>query len=207
MRWKTPLPNKQSRFHFPYIEGSMSFFDTNSSSFKKLDTKTQTRLLALLALSERGVDGEKQNAISRLSKLLKKHNLTIKRMHKSTTIVYVNLSFTNEYEKTLANQIAWSLHIPLGISAPQNTVVYSCSPIQAAELRCRYDIYKKELARELDLTLNAFVHAQLIFPDDLVTELLTDYDGKLNSEDSGDPSSNRMVARALTIDSIDIPTK
>lgn len=171
----------------------MAIFDTNSSSFKKLNEKTQKRLLNLLELSERGIGGEKHNAISRLSKMLKKYNLSIKKMHEKTLKTRVCISFDNEFEERLIRQIAWSLDIHGCVTAPRNTFIFTCSPIQAADLQCRFNVYKEELMREMELTLESFIHANLIFPD----KVLNNPD--LDKIDPDEERSERMVSRALSM--------
>ena len=73
---------------------------------------SREKILKVLALARRGIDGEKRNAEKMLAKMLKKEGLTLEDLlSESEEKEYVKFSFRTSMEKKLLLQLAWKLGI------------------------------------------------------------------------------------------------
>ncbi|MGR5367008.1 hypothetical protein [Photobacterium damselae] len=150
----------------------MAVINTTELSFKKLSKKTQGKLLDILSIIDKSKNSANKISIGRINSILGEYDLDIKKMHDTTCKIHVRIPFVNEFEKRLARQIAWSLGIHTCLTTPKDAYIYTCTPIQAAELQCRFTAYKEELKAEMESTLELFFKTQFIFPKNTNTNAL-----------------------------------
>ncbi|MBK9294897.1 MAG: hypothetical protein IPM57_10745 [Oligoflexia bacterium] len=144
-------------------------------SLETLPKPLQERIIKIYELSIKGVDGEKQAAKRQLTAFMNKYKLTADDLLQQPKNEYV-FSFKSEVQRKLLVQIIWSV---LGKGWTKNityanskSVEIKLSKVDYAEIKVKYDVYKRDFAAMMDEFLNAFVLANDIYhKDDEVAEL------------------------------------
>lgn len=127
------------------------------------------KLKKLLALAQRGVDGERENATSILEALLKKHGISIFDLSDEERHLHWFIPKKSDYGRKLFIQTLFSV---VGISTLWSNKLkkthIGCKVTQAekVEVELRYNAYLKALTTELDLRYAAFVQVNDIFHPD-----------------------------------------
>lgn len=127
----------------------------------------------LKALAERGVGGEKTNAIAALEALLKKHNISEEELEDPITKRYrIYVPFK---KRTIFNQvfkmIAGTQEMYILRSKP-NTYVQELTALQFIEVEATFDFYWKAYEEELAIFEQAFIQKNQLFdPKGPVREL------------------------------------
>jgi hypothetical protein len=134
-----------------------------------MDAKVERRLGKLLALAERGVEGEKDTAQRMLSNLLQKHGMTLDDFTGDAREMCWFKYGGGPAFRSLMNQIVLSV---IGRERDRYTSPghRSClgaetDPAERAEILLKYSVYAKGLKEQLDTALEAFVHRHHIFAD------------------------------------------
>ena len=132
------------------------------------------KMQKLLALAERGIDGEKRNAEKILEKLLKKHNMTIADIDKEQQAFYW-ISYTNRFERKLISQIIYAV-----LGKDRDTFInkykphkvgVNVTPMEKIELAMLCDLYRRALREELALCYDSFVQVNNIYPENIESRI------------------------------------
>ena len=116
----------------------------------------------LLALAERGIDGEAVNAKAMLKKVLAKHGYTIEQYCQTLLpderLSYHKFSWKTKHEKRLLISIIMLLELDdFNIRKYRSNYEFEITEAQAIELDYLYQIYRAELNKELDAFVLAFI--------------------------------------------------
>lgn len=132
----------------------------------ELPERIKQRLYKLVALAERGASGERENAEARLDKLLAKHGIDKSEFLETENVLDYDFSYSSAMEKRLLIQIIASFGFDS--YTPYRSVkklCIECTRAQGAEIGLQFDVYRKALKEEIEMTYDAFIHAQNIFPE------------------------------------------
>ena len=152
--------------------------------------KIIARLKKLYALVCHGVAGEKVNAEELLNQLLRKYKLGIDDITTKTPRRTYKITYQDKYKKALFERVYYSIRTNLHsctLAKKHRAFFPELSKSEYCEFIVKYDIYKKRLAEELELTLVAFIHSQDLW-----------YDGELTYVDENTPRKNMERASRLT---------
>lgn len=139
-------------------------------------------LLKLKALSDRGVDGEKENATKLLERLMKKYGITEEDLAiEEKKEVFITLK--NDIEVRLCNQILFAYFddIPLYKCGYKSRSRFWLEMTAAQEIEFKYmlSVYLEDFYKQQDIFLHAYVQKNKIFPKDVETR----YISEMTSED------------------------
>ncbi len=126
-------------------------------------------ILKLKALSDRGINGEKENATKLLEKLMKKYGITEKEIQtdeKKNVIVVLK----NDIEKRICYQILYAYFddIPLYKCSYRSRTQYYVIMTATQEIEFKYILsaYITDFYKEQDIFVSAFIQKNKIFPKD-----------------------------------------
>lgn len=139
----------------------------------KLPQKVKDRIYKLLELSNRGVGGEKDNAEKRLMALLKKYSLSMNDLVDTESRSEITIYYKTKFESRLANQILYQMGLDKDsyeLIGDRNKIYVECTKSEETEFKLKYSIYKLALKKEMELTYQAFIQAQGIFPENSTPE-------------------------------------
>jgi hypothetical protein len=138
--------------------------------------KLHEKLKKLLALTEQGLGGEKINAQEKLEKLMKKHGIQLSD--------FIGEAITLEWFKSKPGKIQKQLLYQIIVNVCGNKTDTYASPLnkgkigvkvtksQQVEIELKYISYMRSLEKELNLTYEAFVQTNHIFPTDAEDEII-----------------------------------
>jgi len=143
---------------------------TSSASDGDIDPKVEAKLRKLLALAERGVGGEKDNARRMLDKLLARHGMTVDDLSDERREIRW-FPTGNNYDRLLAAQIMGKVCNTLtpGIYTSKKRpkqVGVEVTLSEAIEFEIHYDTLRKALTEHFQDAFSAFVQANRLFPTD-----------------------------------------
>ncbi len=135
------------------------------------DERLQAKLRKLMALAERGVGGEKDNARRMLEKMLARHGMTMADLSEEKRQMFW-FKHDTDVERSLGQQISAKV---LNTSDYDVYCVYKnkrkrkqfgvmLTPSEAVEFELHYDALRKSLADHMRIAYSAFVQANNIFP-------------------------------------------
>lgn len=122
----------------------------------------------LKELADRGVGGEKQNAIAMLDSLMKKHSITMDQIEEEKTSDYF---FTIEKsDKKLWHQIVKKVNYSIKTYgefpkklikdyALKGNYMIFCTALEYIEIEVKYNFYKRLYSEEVDIFYSAFLKA------------------------------------------------
>lgn len=148
-------------------------------------------LLKIKRLAEQGIGGEKTNAQALLTKLLKKHKMTLDDLNENKEELFFMKYNNMPFGERLLIQIMWQVTNNHAQGTYQKkTLAVMAKKSQQIEIAYRYEIYCEHLKKELELFYASYINANKIF-------------GK--TEGNSKNSSNLDVSRVLRMmSSIDI---
>ena len=158
-----------------------------------IDPKVKKRLEKLLALSERGEGGEKDNAQSMLDKALVKYGLCIDDLSGSSHIDTHSTKYYTQYDKKILRQIivmVLGIDMNLYINKRRKRFIYDCTDEEQIEIELYFRILRKHLLNELDLTVSAFIQNHKLF------------DLNADARDSSEIDSNYLFKLRQRMDSV-----
>ena len=132
-------------------------------------TVIEKKLVKILALAERGIDGEKVNARFILEKLLKKHELTLDDILKKDNqeLIKKGYRYKNKMEKTLLVQIYVSItninDVRYWKRRNASIIGFELTAIDHIELSEMYGYYKKLLKEEISCIVDAFIQKHELY--------------------------------------------
>ncbi len=134
-----------------------------------MDKKLERRLKKLLALAERGIDGEKETAQRMLDNLLQKHNLS----YSDLTVEHIDTHWFKHHKGVVYKKLMFQvMYAVCGKRDKWKTkhkryhVGVDCTEFERMQIEVKYSIYQKELKKELELSYDAFIQVNNVFPGD-----------------------------------------
>jgi hypothetical protein len=131
-----------------------------------IDKSLESKLRKLLILSERGIEGEKENASEMLNKLLKKHGLKLSDISDGSVENYW-FKYKGKFQKKLLIQIIVATagrNVAVGTNPAQRSAIGAeITKCQMLEVEILFSAYKVALEEELNFSLEAFVNKNNIF--------------------------------------------
>lgn len=122
----------------------------------------------LKALSDRGINGEKENATKLLEKLMKKYGITEEELEQSQTkTVWVTLR--NIAEKRICSQILYAYFDDADLwqrRGDRTKYWTELTPAQEIEFKYILSTYIDSFYKEQDIFIHAFIQKNRIFPKD-----------------------------------------
>lgn len=137
------------------------------------NNRLRSRAIKLLALAQRGIGGEKENAARMLEKLLAKHGMTLADLDPSNEArTELQLTYSTQEERKLIVQIAAMILNTRGPSLYRHhrrkALTIEVTPAQRADIILHYETYRIALRghmqRAKKIAMSAFIHANNIFP-------------------------------------------
>ncbi|MCW6598705.1 hypothetical protein [Yersinia ruckeri] len=134
------------------------------------NTKVISKLRKIYELALNGVGGEKENAERLLTKLLRKHEMTIDHLAEEFEPVYeYYFPFKDEFERILLGQVICKVCDSHTYSYrsynKRKSIFIEVTPSQFFEIDMLYGLYKTAWAKELQATISAFISVNEIFPE------------------------------------------
>lgn len=135
-----------------------------------MNDKTKRRVLKMLALAERGCDGEKETAARMLARILEKHGMTLDDLD-TLDIEWVRFDYNNQMERELlVNIISMVLakhEFKTARFEDKKMLEVEASKPDAVEIEILFDVYLKAFLVECGKLLPAFIiKHQIGFEDD-----------------------------------------
>jgi hypothetical protein len=126
------------------------------------------RIGKIMALAERGVDGEKAAAEAMLANILARHGLTLDDIASKPARQWVEVSFVGEHEKTLMFQIIRKVTqqgdlMTKRIPKTRSRLYVELSPAEQVEVEFMFEVMRAALAREMNKVTKAFIHANRLY--------------------------------------------
>lgn len=126
------------------------------------------RIGKILALAERGVDGEKAAAESMLATILKRHGLTIDDIAAKPARQWVEVQFVGEHERLLMYQIIRKVtqqnDLPVKrIKKTRSRAYVQLSPAEQIEVEFMFEVMRAAFAKEVGNLMTAFIHRNQLF--------------------------------------------
>lgn len=124
------------------------------------EDKVIRQIRKLQALANRGVGGEQINAREMINRLMDKYGITPDQLDVRTLNRY-KFSYTNAWERKLMSQLfyllgdkEWNCY---AIRGKRNVALYECYPEDWLDVISRYEILKRDYARQLKAFYRAFL--------------------------------------------------
>lgn len=149
----------------------------------------KAKLRKLLELVRQGVGGEKDNAQSILSKLLKKHGLTLDDLDPEyAEVCECEFKFGNALERKLLLQVIFTvLNVTtiLGREEHKNSKVLciKATRAQKLEIDLAWSLYREAFTKEQDRLLIAFIHKNHLYGPDGGESKTSPEPSKLSKDD------------------------
>ncbi|WP_422459163.1 hypothetical protein [Endozoicomonas sp. ALB115] len=157
----------------------------------------------LLALAQRGQDGEKDTAQRMLDKMLEANGLTYADLGQEVREWEVFNFGGKKILKRLLNQIVVSV---IGRErgcytdrARKNSVLAEVTIAEKIEIELKYSLYKKALENELEETFLAFIHRHHIFNCDQ-----SEPEEELQMSEEELEKMQRLAKKIMTIQHVDV---
>jgi hypothetical protein len=123
----------------------------------------------LKALADKGVGGEKENAVTMLGRLMKKHNITIdmiSNIDKKEFVFYTVVERKRFLVQIVASVLGLDCDIftyPSDSRRKKKRIGTNCTSAEAIEIQARFDFFWKAWESELDIFYSAFIQTNKIF--------------------------------------------
>lgn len=135
-----------------------------------MDNRIKEQIKKIMRLAEQGIGGEKSNALTLLNRLLKKYSLSLEDFKDNVKIRYKFYCRTKHEEQLLINTVGKVLNIDaVPLSDIKRAVYINLTRLEFAKIDYLYEIYRKELRKELkkqaEITFQAFLSTNNIYPD------------------------------------------
>lgn len=149
----------------------------------------------LKALSDRGIDGEKENATKLLHKLMKKYGITEEDIEQEEVkTVWVTLK--NKAEVKICSQIIYAHFNNTNLwqrRGHRTKYWVELTPAQEIEFKYMLSVYLKSFYEEQEIFINAFIQKNQIFP---INGPVTDIDD-LTAEEREKAIKSSMMAQGI----------
>ena len=171
-----------------------------------MDKKLERRLHKLIALAERGVDGEKETAERMLNSLLEKHGLTIDDLGGELREFHWFKYGRGPFSKDLMSQVVRSVAHDGSAYTNQmrpRTIGGELTQAEAVEVELKFAAYKRALGDELDLFFQAFIHKHKLYSRE-ISSSDGDDDGDVEASPEQRARIKRMVVWMQTMKHVDV---
>jgi len=123
----------------------------------------------LKALSERGVGGERENAIDKLDRLMQRHKITFDDLETETRHLRT-FRFRNRYDRDILIQIMFKVLNVRSMRISHDRGTRGMRKIQVTdaeylEITAMHEFYWKAFKREMKIFVDAFIQKNRLFPD------------------------------------------
>jgi hypothetical protein len=127
------------------------------------------RVAKLLALAERGVGGEAENARVALDAVLQRNGMVLEDIMDERR-TRDGFAWKGEFEKKLLTQIMVTV-CGVGVTLftrkdLHNTLLADVTKGEGVEIELLFSAHRKQLKKEMELLFTAYVHKQQLFPRD-----------------------------------------
>ncbi|MDO8728533.1 MAG: DUF2786 domain-containing protein [bacterium] len=139
----------------------------------KLSDDVMRRIKKILALAERGVDGEKAAAEAMLAKMLLKYGLTLEDVSQNDAKrAWVELTYSGENERILLAQIVRKVTgkneiMVRSVKRVRTKCSYELTPAEHIEVEFMFAILQIALHAEMTKLLTAFIHKNKLYAPSL----------------------------------------
>lgn len=122
----------------------------------------------LKALADRGIGGERNNAIKMLEKLMAQHAITMDMINendaKDHPFVVDKLS-RKFFVQTVANVVGRNGKFGQYVKAPRNKLRFyvTCTPAEAIEIQAKFDFFYTAWEKELEIFYSAFIQKNQLY--------------------------------------------
>lgn len=122
----------------------------------------------LKALADRGIDGEKQNAISMLHTLMKKHKITMEMItgDEKKDYQFIIPKGSDRFFRQISSSVLGKTHGTVEYTYhPRNKhrMGITCTPAEAIEIEGKFKFYWKAYNDEVDIFYNAFIQKNKLY--------------------------------------------
>lgn len=117
----------------------------------------------LKALADRGIDGEKDNAVDALNRLLKKHNISLQELEEEKIITKV---FKVGRHKQLFVQCSASISDSIKLFGHRHSkvkMIVDLTTSQFIELEAKFEFYKKDYEKKERQFFDAYIQSNRLF--------------------------------------------
>jgi len=121
-------------------------------------------LRKLKILSEKGENGERENAQEKLMSLAQKHGINLGLIEDESLSIFDFIvkknqkDFFNQVVASVFNKDSWRC------GYKRNEYYLECTKSQAIEIQAKFDFYWAEYEKEMDILYKAFVQKNRLFP-------------------------------------------
>lgn len=135
-----------------------------------MDNKILTLAKKLKALADNGFDGERDNAMIMLKKIMEKHSITMDMIEddfKKEHTFHIYFSDYKFFTQILANvlgsaQLYYSKSEAIGRKNKRRYYV-RCTPAEAVEIQAKFDFYIVAWKKDLDTFYSAFIQKNKLY--------------------------------------------
>jgi len=160
--------------------------------------KLEAKIKKLLALSENGIDGEKETATKFLNNLLDKHGIKLEDLD-DLNICRHAFSYKTKMEKRLLFQIISSVIGQVDTYRKQGgkSIYIDSTYEDFLDIQMKFDVYGRSLNENIEMLYSAFVQKNNIFnpndkPKEPTEEEMEEYDNSRGFRNSIDRVNVRM---------------
>lgn len=129
--------------------------------------KIKDKLRKLLVMSERGTPGERDNAGKLLNQLLDKYNISAAELASNALSKYVFTCRNKNFHALLLQIVVMVINkraIENYRYRGTQKYMFYLTPAQYIEVKHLYSVYSRELKKEYNRLVSAFIHKNHIFP-------------------------------------------
>lgn len=140
------------------------------------------------ALSERGVGGERENAIVMLQRLMKNHEITMDMINENDAKDHVFVIIKDRkrfFFQVIANVAGKNVKYGQYVKAPRGKLRYfiNCTASEAIEIQAKFDFFYTAYEKEVDIFYSAFIQKNNLYSKPTGEEREDD-DKELTTEES-----------------------
>lgn len=154
-------------------------------------------ILKLKALSERGINGEKENATKLLEKLMNKYGISEEEILEDE-IKEVRIELRSDIEVRLASQILYAFFNNASLYKSHNTRVQYYTQLtssQEIEFKYMFSIYLEDFKKQQLIFYRAFINKNKIFPKEC--NRISAEDDEISSEERKEIILSQIMAEGI----------
>ncbi len=121
----------------------------------------------LKALADKGIDGEKDNALTMLKRLMTKHNISMEMIEENFVkehefyIEFADYKFWRQIVSNIMGRTSTS-YKPAELRKKKRHYYVECTPAQAIEIQAKFDFYSTAWKKDLEIFYSAFIQKKQI---------------------------------------------
>lgn len=151
-------------------------------TFNDLPDETRKLYIKIKTLADRGIGGEKLNAIDLLNKFLAKHGLSYDNIHSIVEykewykFSYVGGEWVEDLLFQIYGEVLDTHKLEYKRNKTNRQIWFELTPSEFAEITIKFDVYKKQYKIEQEKLFIAFCNANKIYPETPKQDLIEDDD-------------------------------